>query len=384
MNLWPTDQSLNLFVADPGWRWWIILYFYLGGIAAGAYFSATLIDLVGGKENREVARIGYWLAFPLVVLCGLFLTVDLDQPLRFWHMLFKSELVHQALDEGWPWTGSSWALMAQAPVFKYWSPMSVGSWALLLFGVCSFLSFLGSLWPEGRLAWLLRFSLLGRLVELVGCAVGFFVASYTGALLTATNQPVWSDTNWVAALFLASAWSTGLSAILLLSRLRDSVPGAGMHHLERAERWALVLEVVVFAFFLVSLGSLLGPLLATWQGIVLVAGTAVLGILVPLALHLRSRTVAAASVLALLGGFLLRYGLLTAPPEMLAHGPGQAGGKETVKTASSAKEPTFQLLPHFSPEADRKPGQLGADPDNRPDPNEPAKVQPRSKVFGQE
>src|SRR6516225_1045945 len=113
---------MNPFVADPEWGWWIILYFYLGGIAAGAYFTATLIDLWGSKDNRELARVGYWVAFPLVGLCGLFLTVDLGQPQRFWHMLFKSEIVHQALDEGWPLTGSSWGLMVQAPMFKYWSP----------------------------------------------------------------------------------------------------------------------------------------------------------------------------------------------------------------------------------------------------------------------
>src|SRR5438094_2889487 len=84
--------AMNLFVADPHWGWWIILYFFLGGIAAGAYFMATLIDLVGQDRDRELARLGYGVAFPLISLCGLFLIVDLDQPLRFWHMLFKSEI----------------------------------------------------------------------------------------------------------------------------------------------------------------------------------------------------------------------------------------------------------------------------------------------------
>src|SRR5262249_8307341 len=31
------EAAMNLFVEDPEWGWWIILYFYLGGIAAGAY-----------------------------------------------------------------------------------------------------------------------------------------------------------------------------------------------------------------------------------------------------------------------------------------------------------------------------------------------------------
>src|SRR5262249_12296444 len=89
-------RPLDLFAADPRWGWWIILYFYLGGIAAGAYFLATTIDVVGDDRDRELARIGYWLAFPLILLCALFLTVDLSQPTRFWHMLLRSEDVEHA------------------------------------------------------------------------------------------------------------------------------------------------------------------------------------------------------------------------------------------------------------------------------------------------
>src|SRR5262249_27177003 len=101
-----SEGRMNLFVADPEWGWWIILYFYLGGIAAGAYFTATLIDLVGNPEDREVARVGYWIAFPLVVLCGLFLIIDLNRPERFWHMLLKSEVAREAIREGWPTSGA--------------------------------------------------------------------------------------------------------------------------------------------------------------------------------------------------------------------------------------------------------------------------------------
>src|SRR5207253_1797450 len=42
-------RAVNLFVADPEWGWWIILYFFLGGLAAGAYFVSALIELVGGE-----------------------------------------------------------------------------------------------------------------------------------------------------------------------------------------------------------------------------------------------------------------------------------------------------------------------------------------------
>ena len=64
---------MNFFVTDPKWGWYIILYFYLGGIAAGAYFVAALIDLVGDEHDRRLARAGYRIAFPLIAVCGLLL-----------------------------------------------------------------------------------------------------------------------------------------------------------------------------------------------------------------------------------------------------------------------------------------------------------------------
>ncbi len=356
---------MNLFVADPEWGWWIILYFFLGGIAAGAYFMATLIELLGSEQDRELSRIGYWIAFPLIVLCGLFLTVDLHRPERFWHMLFKSELVEEALRAGWPLSAKSWSLMVHAPLLKYWSPMSVGSWALTLFGLCSFLSFLGSLWPKSWLGRVLHGGVGGRTFALIGCLMGFFIAAYTGALLSATNQPIWSDSVWIAPLFLTSAASTGIATMILLARGRGAASADAIDRLEQADLWALGLELAVFAIFLASLGGYLGTLLSTTYGMIFVIGTLLLGLLVPLAIHLRlgmpgRRGELAAAAFALVGGFLLRYGLLSAPPQLLKEGPAIVAG--------------------FGPEDGRsRGGGAGADPGNKAGP-----IEPRSKVFLEE
>lgn len=371
---------MDLFVTDPEWRWWIILYFFLGGIAAGAYLTATLIDLIAHTQDREVGRIGYWIAFPLVVLCGLFLTVDLNRPERFWHMLFKSEIVHQALAEGWPGSAQSWRTMSHALMWKYWSPMSVGAWALLLFGFCSFLSFLGSLWPTGRLAGFLRHGLFGFILRLIGCAVGFFIAAYTGSLLTATNQPLWSDTTWLSPLFLASATSTGLATMILLAQGRPAVSATSLEHLRLADLWALMLELIVFVIFLISLGGLLLPVMQTWHGKLLVIGTLLLGLLLPLGLHaplgLRpQQRIVIAALLSLVGGFVLRYAVLTSPAEFLARGP-QLRARYAVES-NQVGTPESGLLPGFSPEDGRpRGGGPGADPGNKT-----ANLEPRSKVF---
>ena len=199
---------MNFFVADPEWGFWIVAYFFLGGIAAGSYFVAILIEWFGSEEDAELAHIAYWIAFPLVLLCTLCLIIDLDRPDRFWHMMFKSEVVKAAFSEGFPFSVAGWRLALEAPMFKYWSPMSAGSWGLTVFGACAFASFVATVWPDrwpGR--WLHR-RWPHRILQVLGGAGGFFVASYTGALLSATNQPLWSDTVWLAPLFLASAAST--------------------------------------------------------------------------------------------------------------------------------------------------------------------------------
>lgn len=374
---------MNLFVADPDWAWWIILYFYLGGIAAGAYFLASLIELVGGSLSRDLPRVGYWIAFPLIVICGLLLTVDLTRPERFWHMLFRSGQVHEALAAGWPAGG--WHTMLQAPLLKRWSPMSVGSWALTVFGLCSGLSLLGSLWSEGRLTNLLRRSWFGRLLQLVGSVVGFFVAAYTGTLLSATNQPLWSDTPWVAPLFLTSAASTGAAAMLLLARFTGIGWPEAAERLERVDVFALVLELVVFAAFIASLAAWLRPIWDTPHGKLLVAAVPVLAMLLPLGFYLARRQASGtasvalfvAAIFSLGGGLLLRYAILQTPREILAEVPALIS---TMPQQPFGTPKSGVPWPgRVSPEDGRQFGESGADPMNRP-----PELHPRSKVFNQE
>jgi len=357
---------MNVFVADPDWGWWIIGYFFLGGIAAGAYFMATLIDLVGRRgQDEEISRIGFRIAFPLIVVCAVFLTLDLKKPDRFWHMLFKSEVVEKA------WETRSWGDLVHAPLFKYWSPMSIGSWALTIFGLCSFVSFLGSFRSRHETT-----GILHRCFQIIGCTVGFFVAAYTGALLTATNQLAWSDTPWVAPLFLASAASTGIAVMLLLAG--PSVSESSLARLERADAWALGLEFLVFLIFLESLGGLLLPVWQTVSGKILIAGTLILGLVVPLLIHLggglhRKSGLVVGSVSALIGGFMLRYGIVNTAPELLAK-----SSPELVKMTEPHPAVGGIAFPwRFGPEEGRVPGQsLGADPGNKVGP-----IEPRSKVF---
>jgi protein NrfD len=303
--------EINPYVADPDWRGWIIGYFFLGGIAAGAYVTAALADLFGTSDDRRGVRVGYYIAFPLVGVCGLLLIADLGRPERFWHMLFQS-------NTGWP-------------MFKWWSPMSVGSWGLSAFGMFSFASFLGALAEDARfglerfspLAARLRIGWTGRLFALGGALSAFFLGSYTGVLLGATNQPIWSNTTWTGALFLASAFSTGVATIILINRgLRLAVTEDTLEHLERLDTWAMALELVLIAVFFLSLDRLAVAAVRQWPGVLVLAFVVPVGILAPLGLQRldRARAAELASILALAGGFALRAAVVGMPvPLLLSH-----------------------------------------------------------------
>jgi formate-dependent nitrite reductase membrane component NrfD len=351
---------MNFFVADPEWGVWIIAYFYLGGIAAGSYFLAILIEWFGSAEDRPLARIAYAVAFPLTLFCGLALVVDLHRPERFWHMLFKSEVTEAAFAEGFPFSATGWRLAVQAPAFKYWSPMSAGSWGLTLFGACTFASFLAAVSPQRLPGRWLEERWPHRILQILGCAAGFFIASYTGALLSATNQPMWSDTVWLSPLFLASAASTSLATLGLIAWWKNIGSAAARARLEGAEPLALGLELIVLGAFVASLGDNLVAVLQTVRGNILIFGSLVVAVLVPLLLHARIGQrrwwgIPSAAGCALVGGLLLRYGAVTTPGELLRRGP------STVVS--------------FAPEEGRRVGERGADIGNHG-----AVGKPRSKL----
>jgi formate-dependent nitrite reductase membrane component NrfD len=283
------------YTQTPHWQWLIVLYFFIGGLAGGCYFLAALIDFFGAPHERRLARLGYYVALPAIVLSGVLLILDLTRPDRFWHMLLQSE---------------TWR-----PMFKPYSPMSLGSWALLIFGGFSLVAFLAALEEEGRLRWSWLHALrpphpAGIVVTVLGGLVGFFVAGYTGVLLAVTNRPIWSDTHLLGLVFVLSAASTSAALLVLLSGTRRWT-ATGIAALRRMDGLVLVLELLALVALVVSLGTVARAWLSAW-GVLLLIGVVGLGILVPLALHWRPQWIGrdlsapVAAALVLLGGFLLR------------------------------------------------------------------------------
>src|SRR5436305_11566009 len=235
------------FVVPPNWEWYILLYFFFAGLAGGAFVIGTMLRLRRCSADLFASRIAFLICLPLLLICPILLTLDLGKPLDFWHMLFDAN------------TGT--------PVFKTWSPMSLGAWALLVFGFFSFVMFLVAL-GEGDYLRSRALSRVGRLPTnvfglvfmVIGAIFGIFIAAYTGVLLAVSNQPVWSDTWTLGGLFLASGLSGAAAVIMLLSR-REREATISHPKLVEADRYFIILELLLIALFLITLGGLITKVL---------------------------------------------------------------------------------------------------------------------------
>jgi formate-dependent nitrite reductase membrane component NrfD len=281
----------------PLWKWEIIWYFFFGGLAAGCYVIATIASLFGSKEDRAVARTGYYLSLLAVLPCPPLLIKDLGRPERFLHML---------------------------RIFKVKSPMSMGTWALVSFSLFSGLTaviqaardgILGRWWGARLLAGLPQ-----RLIALPATALGVFLGGYTGVLLTATSVPLWSRSKVLGGIFIASAVSTSTALISLVLRMAGA-PAHTLHKLERLEWVAILLEMTGLLAFLRGAGRAARPLVGaapaehgrTFWGAVFGGGLALPWLLQTFSLlggrrtnkknHARGLLI---SLLVLTGGYFLR------------------------------------------------------------------------------
>ena len=290
--------SNTWFTKSPDWGWYIVVYFFLGGIAGGAAFLSGLLDLLGNRLDRRMTRIGYLIALVAIVIGAPLLVVDLTRPERFWHMVWKSD------------TGG--------PMFKYYSPISLGIWIILAFVIFVVLAVIVSLADtrsevgsrksasgDGSLT----DSIFHKIIALGCILTGSALAGYTGLVLTGTNRPLWGDSAWITLLFLLSGISAGGAAMVLFG-WRQGHPGT-VRWIEQMESYSSILELIVLAIIAATIWSVVRVVWNGAWGAILLFGVGVLGIVTPIVLYARPRalgtaTIPIAALLVLIGGFLLR------------------------------------------------------------------------------
>lgn len=292
------------------WPLLIDIYFFLGGLAAGAFLIATVAHLMGGPRNRDVVRIGYYLALLAIIPTPLLLIVDLGVPSRFLHMLMSFK----------PDTTIGMGAVNIGPFhFKSYSPMNVGAWGLLGLSLCAFLAALSVFLEDTRRARDLGF--LRTVVGVIGSILGFFFAAYPGVLLGATARPLFQNSTFLGVLFLTVGATSGAAAIALILSLRGREASASLSRLRRFIVPTLLLQAVALVLFLLAVGmsgaegaaQSLAVLLRGAYSVPFWVGAVLIGLLLPLMLEMSGRQrvnpgrMAISAILILVGGFLVKY-----------------------------------------------------------------------------
>jgi protein NrfD len=278
------------------WHWPIGLYLFLGGLAAGLLFFASLYTILG-REN-ELPTAVKWASFiaPFALVIGLVaLFVDLKHQLYFWRLYTTIRLE---------------------------SPMSWGAWTLLAITPLSFIwaaSYLREAVPswDWRFEWLRRFEAWVQSnrpkLAWVMIILSVILGIYTGILLSAFNaRPLW-NTSLLGPLFLVSGLSTGAATIMWMSK--DEKEQALFRRID-------LLLIAIELFFIVHLfmGFLAGSQVKIEAASLFLGGqftasfwafVVVIGLVFPAALEIleirgKKIPVAIPAILILLGGLLFR------------------------------------------------------------------------------
>ncbi|MFQ6017800.1 MAG: NrfD/PsrC family molybdoenzyme membrane anchor subunit [Kiloniellaceae bacterium] len=306
------------------WGMPVILYLFLAGVGAGAMTVSASVLLRGGGggfggAHFSLARYGAFIA-PLPVMIG-------SAALIF-------ELGSYQAGHWFKWLN----------LFKTitWSPMSIGSWLLVLFIGVSILYAYTFLSRDARPGD--RLATVRQTMAWVGVPLGIAVAVYTGILLGAMpSRPFWNSPV-LALLFLISSLSTGVACVILVRTLlhrRAADPEVERNYhesgylLTASDILFIGFELMVVFLFIMyaflTVGSvqeavrviLPGGSLATmfWVWFVLVGlvlpALVELRFVLPRLLYHRAYVVhqafeIAMPVLVLIGGFMLRYVVVVA------------------------------------------------------------------------
>jgi formate-dependent nitrite reductase membrane component NrfD len=315
------EVNRNSHLIDPHlhvWGWEVPVYLFLGGLAAGIMVLGALLILRRGADQRSSwSRWAVFLA-PLFLSIGMLaLLMDLEYKLHVWRFY---------------------------TAFEVTSPMSWGSWLLLLIYPATLALGLATLTAQEvdlvanfglvrRLGLTGRGGLAGRVRQahawaagkvrgmawlnlLLGLALGI----YTGVLLGALGaRPAWNSA-LLGPLFMVSGVSTGAALMMLLPMKREE------HAM--IQRWdvgAILIEACLLFLFIMTLLTgggqpgrdaaelfLGGSYTALFWSLVVIVGLAVPLTLEVIEMAGHRRPTVLAPFMLLIGGLALRFIIVSA------------------------------------------------------------------------
>lgn len=279
------------------WHWHIPLYLFLGGLAAGILFFASLYTILGKeKEYPTAVKLAPFLTPVLLTVGLLALLLDLNHKLYFWQLYTTIRLES-------PMSWGAWTLMVVTPLSIIWCALNI---RVLFPGWDWKYQWINDLDAFFRkhlttISWILLVSSL-------------ILGVYTGILFSAFNaRPLW-NTSILGPLFLTSGLSTGAAAIILMSKNARE-----RHNFARIDLMLIGIElfliVHMFMGFLASTqvhidaASLFlgGPYTTPFWLFVVTLGLALPALLEVLELKGFKMPVFIAPVLVIFGGLMFRF-----------------------------------------------------------------------------
>ncbi len=165
----------------------IALYFYLTGLSAGSFIISTLAYGFGMLKFKPLGKIGVVLAICLLMIAPMILLVDLEQPLRFWHLILYLRIT---------------------------SPITWGTFLLSLYPlncvVYGYFMFKGDMKRT-------------KIFGLIGIPLALLVHGYTGFILALGKARVLWNTAIMPPIFLVSAMVSGLAMMILVVLIKDYI-----------------------------------------------------------------------------------------------------------------------------------------------------------------
>ncbi|MBW8002381.1 MAG: hypothetical protein FVQ80_10225 [Planctomycetes bacterium] len=260
--------------------WMIVMYFFFGGVSAGAFMFSVMANYRWKQEFKPLAKTGAILSL-LALGIGMFmLLIHLGNPLRAWR------------------------------VFTAFNPQSMLSWGVWLLNIFGLLNFIYTA---------LLFMGKEKTAKLFGC-VGLFFALFT-ALYTAVHiarapdKLLWHST-LLPVLFVNGSIISGIAVVMLFSATAKNM--GLLVRLGRLVAWLVIIEiglVLTEVLMLFNGGTesiaVAKSLFSGEIGVLFLGVEVILGAIVPAIILLGSkRSVflhALASILILIGIYTMRY-----------------------------------------------------------------------------
>ncbi len=172
------------------WGLYIANFTFMVGVAAGGVMMVIPAYLYHDRSMHDVVIIGELLAVATIIMCLMFVTVDLGRPDRFWHLV--------------PGIGRF-----NFPISMLtWDVIALNGYLLLNLHICGYLLYMRFLGKTPDRRWYIPFVLISIVWAISIHTVTAFLYSGLG------GRPFWNSA-LLAPRFLASAFVAGPAFIIL-------------------------------------------------------------------------------------------------------------------------------------------------------------------------